>query len=327
MRRNPYYQGPASDHFDGLRFFNPDHPSTDHGLRDLLRWRFGETPEPWTEVPASTVTEPAAGCDALTVTLVGHASMLIQQDGLNLLVDPVWSQRASPLPWAGPKRWNPPAVAFDALPRIDAVLLTHNHYDHLDLATLARLQQRDAPRFIAPLGNEAIIARAASGMRIDTFDWWQQRELGHGQAVTLVPANHWSSRGLRDRRMALWGGFFLHGRHSCYIAGDTGYGNGALFRRIGERLGPADLAVLPIGAYAPRWFMRPQHMDAAEAVQAFIGCGARQALGMHWGTFRLTDEAAMAPRDLLLQSLRDAGIDPARFTAATPGQVWYAPTR
>lgn len=323
MPRNPYYQGPVSDHFDGKRFFNPDHPPTDHGLRDLLRWRLGESHAPWTHVPATTPAHPAPREQALTVTLVGHASVLIQFDGLNLLVDPVWSERASPLRFAGPKRWNPPAIALDALPPIDAVLVTHNHYDHLDLRTLARLHQRFAPRIIAPLGNDAIITRAGAGIGAETLDWWQSLSLSSTHELTVVPANHWSSRGVFDRRMALWGGFYLRsGDVRCYIAGDTGYGNGNLFRAIGQRMGAPELAILPIGAYAPRWFMRPQHMDAAEAVQAMCGLGAAHAVGMHWGTFQLTDEPVMEPKELLLQTLSAQGIAPERFIALAPGEGW-----
>lgn len=323
MTRNPYYTGPASDHFDGLRFFNPDHPSTDHGPRDLLRWQLTGKRVRWGRPLAAIATAmPRPRVDALTVTMVGHASVLIQVAGLNLLVDPVWSGRASPLQWFGPRRFAPPGIAFGDLPPIDAVLITHNHYDHLDLHTLRRLHRGHRPRLIAPLGNDALVARTLPDMPATALDWWQSCQLGPIE-ITVTPALHWSSRGISDRRMALWGGFHLRGGgYGCYVAGDTGYGNGWPFRQLRERLGAPDLALLPIGAYEPRWFMRPQHMDAAEAVQAMLDCGAAQALGVHWGTFQLTDEGRMEPKELLEAELARRGIAQSRFLALEAGQVW-----
>lgn len=323
MKRNPYYSGPPSDHFDGLRFFNPDHPATDRSLGQLLRWRLFDRHARWDVPPPSPSIRPPARRRALAVTLVGHASVLVQMDGMNLLVDPVWSQRASPLRWLGPRRWNAPAVALEALPPVHAVLVTHNHYDHLDLATLARLQQAHAPRVLAPLGNDAVIRRHLPGLQVDTLDWWQATAVGPLR-VTLVPALHWSARGWGDRRMALWGGFHLQGDASCYVAGDTAYGNGWPFRQLRARLGAPDLAVLPIGAYAPRWFMRAQHMGADEAVQAMLDCGAGHAVGVHWGTFRLTDESRLEPPGLLVRTLRERGLDPACFAALQAGETWEA---
>lgn len=325
MTRNPYYTGPVSDHFDGLRFFNPDHPPTDRGVRDLLRWQLGGRRTRWDIPPQAITAVPQARVEAPTVTMVGHASLLIQLAGLNLLVDPLWSERASPTRWSGPRRFTPPGIGFDDLPPIDAVLLTHNHYDHLDLPTLRRLDQAHHPRLITPLGNDALVARTLPGMPADALDWWQSCALGPVE-VSVVPALHWSARGLRDRRMALWGGFHLRWRgFGCYIAGDTAYGNGWPFRQVRERLGAPDLALLPIGAYEPRWFMGAQHMDAAEAVQAMLDCGARQALGVHWGTFQLTDEGRLAPKQLLEATLQARGLPQEHFLALHPGQHWQAP--
>lgn len=322
MSRNPYYDGPVSDHFDGLRFFNPDHPSTDRGLRELLRWRLQGTRVRWSPPPPVVPAQPREREQALTVTLIGHASVLIQVGGHNLLVDPVWAERASPLRGFGPRRYNAPGIAFDDLPPIDTLLITHNHYDHLDLDTLRRLQQAHAPQLVTPLGNDTLIARQLPGLRATALDWWQSHRIDAIE-ITVTPALHWSSRSLSDRRMALWGGFHLrHADHSCYIAGDTGYGNGWPFRLLRERLGAPDLALLPIGAYEPRWFMRDQHMDAAEAVQAMRDCGARQALGLHWGTFQLTDEARLAPKELLAATLQAQALDPGSFIAMEAGQTW-----
>ena len=315
---------PESDHFDGKRFFNPGQPSTDRSLRELLRWRLTGARAPWPPPPAPTPSAtPARRVATLAVTGIGHASLLIQADGLNILVDPVWSDRASPLPFLGPKRWNAPGVAFDALPPIDAVLLTHNHYDHLDAPTLRRLCAAHAPRIVAPLGNGALLARLCPGARIDTADWGARIDLSPTTAITLHPAYHWSARTPFDRRRALWCGYVLTTpRDTVYIAGDTAYGDGAPFHRVRQRFGPPTLAILPIGAYEPRWFMRAQHMNPEDAVQAMLDCGAPQALGIHWGTFQLTDEPRTAPLQALTEACTRHALNPQTFQPLNPSQTW-----
>jgi L-ascorbate metabolism protein UlaG (beta-lactamase superfamily) len=325
MAHNPYYDGPVSDHFDGTRFFNPGHPDTDRSLADILRWRFSERSISWSPLPGRQVV-PAARVDGLNVTMIGHASILVQASGHNLLIDPCWSDRASPLHWAGPKRANPPGVAFDQLPTIDTVLISHNHYDHLDIATLKRLWARDRSRIIAPLGNDRVVTRTAEGIAVETLDWHDQRALGEGIRVTLTPAQHWSARGVRDRRMALWGGFVIATpAGSVYFAGDTGYGDGAIFRDLAQRHGAPDLAILPIGAYQPRWFMSAQHVDPAEAVQIMIDVGAHHAIGIHWGTFQLTNEPMLEPRDKLIAELARRDLPADTFVAVLPGDRWTKP--
>jgi L-ascorbate metabolism protein UlaG (beta-lactamase superfamily) len=257
--------------------------------------------------------------------MVGHASVLVQAAGTNLLLDPVWSMRASPFAWAGPRRVAPPGVAFDALPPIDAVLLTHNHYDHLDVHTLARLHARHRPRILAPLGNEAVVRRAVPEAKVVSMDWGDGTVLAPNVRATLVPSYHWSARGTRDRRMALWGGFVLDTPAGCvYAAGDTGYGDGAIFRALRDRAPAIDLALLPIGAYEPRWFMRDQHCNPDEAVRIMQDCGAHHALGVHWGTFQLTDEAREAPVEALGEALARHGVDPRAFMPFEVGDVWTA---
>ncbi|SEQ55843.1 L-ascorbate metabolism protein UlaG, beta-lactamase superfamily [Faunimonas pinastri] len=323
MPANKYYQGPPSDHFDDGRFFNPRHPNTDRGLKDLLRWRFEGGRQPWTEAPPVRTTVPEPQVAGLRVTMVGHASVLIQLAGRNLLVDPVWSERVSPVRWAGPRRVNAPGIRFEDLPPIHAVLLTHDHYDHLDIDTLKRLQQAHRPRFVAPLGNDAVIAGKAPEIRVDTLDWGQSLDLGADITACLQPANHWSARSLGDRRMALWGGYVIRSpAGTVYVVGDTGYGDGEIFREVGARFPDIDFAVIPIGAYAPRWFMKDQHVDPAEAVRIMADCGARRAFGVHWGTFRLTDEARTAPKEELAAELQKLGLPPDVFVAAEPGDVW-----
>ena len=327
MTRNRYYQGPPSDHFDGERFFNPGHPSTDRSLADLLRWRFAGSRTSWpAEATEAVVCKPAARVEGLSVTMVGHASVLIQAAGLNLLLDPVWSERASPVRFAGPRRASPPGIAWDDLPPIDVVLVTHSHYDHLDAATLARLRAAHHPRIIAPLGMDAVIARAVPGCAVEARDWGDRLELAPGVAVTLHPAHHWSARGMGDRRMALWCGFVIEAPPGVlYVPGDTGYGDGAIFRQVRERFGAPVAAILPIGAYEPRWFMRDQHVDPEEAVRILLACGAEQGLGVHWGTFQLTDEPRLAPVQALGEACRRHGLAAGRFLALTPGQRWTAP--
>jgi L-ascorbate metabolism protein UlaG (beta-lactamase superfamily) len=202
------------------------------------------------------------------------------------------------------------------------VLISHCHYDHLDVATLRRLHQQHDPLMIMPLGNDSIVRSAVPGARIAVGDWHDRIPIGDRAATTLTRANHWSARGLNDRRMTLWAGHFLDtGAGSAWFAGDTGYGDGAIFRDIQKRHGPPDVALIPIGAYAPRWFMAPQHVDPEEAVRIMEDVGAVRALGIHWGTFHLTDEPREAPVAALARALNTAGIKPDRFVAAKPGSV------
>ena len=324
MPNNRYYSGPPSDHFDGTRFFNPGEPDTDRSLLEVLRWKWTSRVATWPKVVPVTPARPEPRVAGLRVAMVGHATLLIQAAGSNILTDPVWSDRASPLSFAGPKRVTAPGIAFEDLPPIDAVLLSHGHYDHLDVATLRRLQAAHDPLMVMPLGNDAIVRGAVPGARIEVGDWHDRVALGSGLSTTLTRANHWSARGVNDRRMALWAGFWLDTpAGSVWFAGDTGYGDGAIFRDIRARHGSPDVALIPIGAYAPRWFMAAQHVDPAEAVRIFADVGAGRALGIHWGTFQLTDEAREEPVEGLATALAAAaGIEASRFVAADPGSTY-----
>jgi L-ascorbate metabolism protein UlaG (beta-lactamase superfamily) len=320
------YSGPVSDHFDGERFFDPDGVPP-KSLRQVLRWQFGRGRKRaiWPEwAPSSHADTPPARVDGDTVRLsfVGHVSWLIQTAGLNILVDPVWSERASPLSFAGPKRRNDPGIAFEALPGIDVVLVSHGHYDHLDRPTLSRLAASFSPRVITPLGNDVAMREADGAIKAEAFDWHERVELGDRVAVTLVPTRHWSARGLFDRNKALWASFVLETpAGKIYIVCDSGYGEGTHFRHVAEAHGPLRLAILPIGAYEPRWFMRDQHMNPADAIKALADCGAAQALAHHHGTFQLTDEAIDAPAMALQAALDEAKLPREKFAVLKPGQV------
>ena len=321
--RSRYYTGPISDNFDGVRFFSPGQPLPDKSLANLLRWRREGGRAKWPDFVPVTPHVPPPRSEQARVTMVGHATLLVQVAGVNLLTDPVWSERVSPLSFIGPKRVTEPGIAFDKLPDIDAVLLSHNHYDHLDLTTLRRLHAAHSPLMVMPYGNDKIVRKSVPDAKIKVGDWHDIVQIRPEISVTLTPANHWSARGIRDRRMALWSGFWINSpKAQIWYAGDTGYGDGALFRDIRVRYGRPDIAIIPIGAYEPRWFMSDQHVAPDESVRIFEDTGARQALGMHWGTFQLTNEARNEPRELLRDSLVLAGIDVKRFLALEPGEFF-----
>lgn len=311
---------PLSDHCDGRLFFNP-RGHVNRTWREVIQWRRTSRPSPWptsVTLPAPTALARPAG-DSLSATWINHATFLLQTPTGNLLTDPVYAERAGPFGLAGPRRVHPPGVPFEKLPRIDTVLLSHDHYDHCDLATLRRLAAASQPLVITPLGHRALLARAGL-RRVIELDWWQSHTLAPDFSITLTPARHWSNRLSGPRNGRLWGGFYLRtGRHRVYFAGDTGY-DAEFFRAIGRDLGPPDLAMIPIGAYEPRWFMSAQHCDPAEAVQIHREVGARLSLAMHWGTFQLTDESREAPVEALAVARAAAGLAAGEFRALAPGE-------
>ncbi len=326
---NPYYSGPRSDHFDGVRFFVPGVAEPPRGLLDVLRWRLAGGRVVWQpdlDHVAPDVPPPRVAGTALRVSYIGHASTLVQTAGLNLLIDPVFADRASPFATVGPRRANPPGLALEALPQLDAILVTHNHYDHLDLATLSRLARSNPCRVVTPLGNDTIMRRHDPAIRAEAFDWGDTVTLAPDVSVTLTPANHWSARRLGDRRMALWASFVVDAPGGAiYAIGDTGFNDGALFRDLRLRHPAIRLALLPIGAYEPRWFMRGQHVDPEESVRIFLDCGAAYAMAHHWGTFQLTDEARDEPPRRLAVARERAGIAAERFVVRRPGEVFDVP--
>jgi L-ascorbate metabolism protein UlaG (beta-lactamase superfamily) len=302
---------------DGRRFVNPSGAQGQPFWRIpqllLTRWR------PWPRhVPVPARRPPALrpGED-LIVTFVGHATLLIQTPAGHVLTDPIYAQRASPFAFAGPRRVRAPGVALHDLPPLCAVLVSHNHYDHCDLSTLRELDRRFGPVFLVPLGNAPLL-KSAGVRRVEEIDWWDRAAAG-SLGVQLTPAQHFSARGPLDRNRALWGGFVIEaGRRRVFFAGDTGYA--PHFHEIRDRCGPIDVALLPIGAYEPRWFMKDVHMDPAEAVRAHLDLQARLSIGMHHATFQLTPEGIDEPVLALREALRAADVPPSRFRAVEVGE-------
>ncbi len=306
----PRHRGPVSDHFDGHRFRN--FSGEPHGFAGVLRWAATRKPSPWrrwTDAPAGP--PPPRRVADLRVTFVNHATLLVQIAGKNILTDPVWSDRVSPVSWAGPRRVRPPGIRFDDLPQIDAVLISHNHYDHLDLETLTRLDARDRPWIVTGLGVRQLLVRHGLWNGTD-LDWWESTDLGQGLSITSVPVQHFSGRGLSDRDATLWTGYVLSGSAGqVFFAGDTGYG--PHFALIRERFPRLRLAILPIGAYRPDWFMGPVHQTPAQAIQALSDLGAGTGVGMHFGTFQLTDEGEEEPPTEITSLLAAAPEPKPRF--------------
>jgi L-ascorbate metabolism protein UlaG (beta-lactamase superfamily) len=287
-------------HFDGKRFFNPDAPQA-RGLLDTLRWKLTSRPEP---SPGSILdvepSKPPSGVagNELLVTMINHSTLLLQQSGSHILTDPIWSDRASPLTWAGPRRRRAPGVRWPDLPRVDTVLLSHNHYDHLDLATLRRLADRGQSQFIVPAGVGRLLRSRTIGP-VHELDWGESLPLGR-TTIHSVPALHFSSRGLFDRNRTLWCGYAIEAAgRLVYFAGDTAFGDH--FAAIRERFGTPRLALLPIGAFEPRWFMSPVHMAPEDAVKAHRILGAQTSIAIHHGTFQLSDDGLDTPKKRLAE--------------------------
>jgi L-ascorbate metabolism protein UlaG (beta-lactamase superfamily) len=302
----PGYGGPVSEHFDGEVFVNQVEVEP-KGMSDMLRWRMTSEPGPWPDFvdnqPGPAPPE-RVGDGQLRVTWINHATALIQMDEVNVLTDPIWSKRPSPVGGIGPKRRIAPGLRFEDLPPIDAVVISHNHYDHLDLPTLERLADEHQPRFLVPLGNARLLEDSGIS-KVRDLDWWQRVPVADGVRLHLVPAQHWSGRGLCDRRETLWGGWVIEGPSGpVYYAGDTGWG--PHFEQVRQEFGAPRLAILPIGAYKPRWFMRSMHISPAEAVRAHELLGAQASLAVHYNTFELGDDGYGEPVDALRAALADS---------------------
>ena len=327
-----------SDHFDGNLFFNPGvHvppplPPGEEQKRSSSSWIwrlfFGNDWPNWPQIMDGTPAEPPAAHvpkGSLFITPVGHATFLIQLDGINILIDPIWSDRCSPVSWAGPKRHRAPGIRFEDLPPIDAVLVSHNHYDHLDLPTLKRLAKKGVQRAVTTIGNRDLIY--GTGIpAVDALDWWQSIRLSEGVTVTLVPAQHFSSRTPWDRNKTLWGGFVLSGPSgNVFYSGDTGYG--PHFREISQRFAPIRVALLPISPFRPRQSKEPPHrhypeihMTPAEAVQAHLDLRTWLSIAVHFQVFQLGVDGFDDALHELRSALVERVLKPEAFIAPLPGQ-------
>lgn len=317
----PVYRGPVSDHFNGKKFINPGGVQP-KGFTELYKWFRTRQRGEWKELKDIPYRPTPAGKvegDSMVVTFVNHSTFLIQTRALNILTDPVWSERASPVTFFGPKRKRPPGIRFEDLPEIDMILLTHNHYDHLDIVTLKKLSLKYNPKIFCPLGVGLYLEN--KGLRnIKEMDWWNEIIIDEGVSLICTPAQHFSGRGMFDRDRTLWSGFALQtDEGSIYYSGDTGYGN--FFAEIARRISPVRLAFLPIGAYKPAWFMAPIHTSPEDAVRIHKMIKSPKTIGMHFGTFPLADDGMEEPGETLKEVLRMEGIPAEEFIALEQGGV------
>lgn len=322
----PRYTGPKSDHFDGERFFNPDHPQ-ETGLGDLIRWQMTAERGTWKEgriEAPTTIPEPRIDAAHSRVTFINHSTTLIQTAGINILTDPVWAEYVGVFDRIGPKRVRPAGVKEQDLPQIDMILLSHNHYDHLDITTLKRLANRFRPAIVVPLGIKAFLEQEGITCTIIELDWWQSHQyVREGQKIEIhcVPAQHFSGRGISDRAATLWCGYVaknVQTSDEIYFVGDSGYGTH--FKKIGEKFKNIALSLIPIGAFRPRWFMSPVHIGPDEAVQVHQDVHSRQSIGIHFGTFPLADDGEEEPIQELAKALKQANIEPSAFRALGFGE-------
>jgi L-ascorbate metabolism protein UlaG (beta-lactamase superfamily) len=308
----------ANAPFAGGRFRNA-HPTPDRP-GGVLRWMLTRRKAKWPDFVANTPFPPPSrvATGRIAVTFIGHATFLIQVGGVVVLTDPIWSARASPVSWAGPRRVREPGQPLEALPPANVLLVSHCHYDHLDLPTLRRVQAMWAPETVTGLGNARHLAKAGI-VGAHELDWWETVSVA-GATITYIPAQHFSARTPFDRDRTLWGGFVIEaGGTTVYFAGDTGYG--PHFREIRRQFPRIDLALLPIGAYEPRWFMSGHHMNPDDAVRAHLDLGGPPSIGMHHATIQLTDEAIDAPAEALAVARAAHGVAAERFGVLAVGET------
>ena len=314
----PGYSGSPSEHFDGEKFRNIEPLSHAEGS-SFLKWQLTREPGDWREwvddVPGPAPPERVAKGE-MRVTFVNHATILIQIDGVNILTDPIWSERCSPVSFAGPKRVRVPGIRFEDLPPIDVVVVSHNHYDHFDIPTLQRLEELHEPVILVGLGNDGLLQRWSVRGGVE-LDWWESHEMD-GLEITFVPAQHFSARAVTDRDRNLWGGWVIRGSNGyAYFAGDTGWGGH--FEEIRERFGSPRVALLPIGAFLPEWFMSPVHISPAEAIEAHRVLVSNLTIPMHFGTFQLGDDGEHEAIDALREIVSEERVSGIRVLAFGEG--------
>ena len=316
----PRYRGPVSDHFDGRKFVNPGGVKAKGGL-EVFKWMIQRKQGLWRkELTAETRNHPPGHFkDGIRVTFVNHSTFLIQVDGVNVLTDPVWSNRVSPYNWIGPKRMRPPGIPLGHLPRIHLIVLTHNHYDHLDIATMRVLFGAHHPQIIAPLGVKKLLDDHHVSGAVE-IDWWEEVKPA-GLNIQAVPAQHFSGRGLLDRDASIWCGYVIKtGAGTLYFAGDTGY-NPTLFKEIGTKCGPFAVSFLPIGAYKPGWFMAPIHVSPEESVRIHLDIKSQKSIAMHFGTFPLADDGRDDPVNDLRTAMEKHQVSNDSFIVLKEGEA------
>jgi L-ascorbate metabolism protein UlaG (beta-lactamase superfamily) len=317
---NRIYQ--KSDHYspESQLFNNPTVSDSGKGFISFLHWKLftnAKTWPTWVDLSDSPILKKPTTPNKTNITFINHSTFLLQFDQINVLTDPVWSQRVSPVSWAGPKRVHPPGIPFDKLPQIDVVILSHNHYDHMDKKTLIRLEERHSPVFICPLGDGAFL-EGLGLKKVFELDWWQKLEF-NTMEISFTPTQHWSKRTLFDTNESLWGSFVIkYNKKKVYFGGDTGYSSH--FKEIQKRFGHMDLSLLPIGAYAPRWFMQTMHMDPEEAIWAHKDLKSRKSIGIHYGSFQLTNESRDEPVHRLQMYLKSNQLKKEDFLTLNPGE-------
>lgn len=310
---------PKSDHYDGKKFFLPWGDDL-KGFFTVLKWKWTSEPVKWPEQIKNKnyPLRPLTPTEKINATFINHATFLLQLPGVNVLTDPVFSERTSPYSFMGPKRVREPGIPFDVLPPIDVVVVSHNHYDHMDIEALKMIDAKFHPLFLVPLGDEKHLLEAKI-QNVKALDWWEEMKVKDVRFI-FAPSQHWSARQLWDKNECLWGSWMIdNGAQKVYFAGDTGYGKH--FLDIKSRLGSPDLALLPIGAYKPRWFMQYYHMNPEEAVKAHMDLGADRSLAMHFGTFQLTDEGVDEPVNDLKEALIKLQVSDSKFLILDQGQA------
>ena len=314
------YRGPSSDHFDGKRFYHQEYMEQ-RSFFDFLKWVTNRKTGKWEKwVDSEFGPKPPLRVvgEELRVTFINHSTFLLQTEGINILTDPIWSERTSPVSFMGPKRVRIPGIRLEHLPPIDVVVVSHNHYDHLDLPTLKRLSSQHNPVIYVGLGNKRLLEK--SGIKkVSELDWWQEVSLSDCVRLTCVPAQHFSGRSLFDRNKTLWAGFVFEGQAGpVYFAGDTGLG--PHFKQIADRFGKTRLALLPIGAFLPRWFMSPTHLSPSDALEAHFILDAQTSIAMHFGTFKLGDDGRTEATDLLTNIIAETNMEETQFLILDPGE-------
>lgn len=316
------YKGPITNHFNGTKFINPSQRAA-NGFKEVGEYGRKRKPDRWTRVADPghmTRAIPIPKPNSIQYTFINHSTFIIHVDGLNILTDPIWSERCSPFQFAGPRRMRPPGISFDNLPQIDLVILSHNHYDHLDKNTIKKIQKAYNPSYFVPLGLKSLMKKWGC-KKVAELDWWQETSF-QNLTITATPANHFSSRGIFDRDKTLWAGYIMQSpEKKIYYTGDTGYSD--IFKEIGTKKGPFDLAFIPIGAYKPEWFMGPIHISPDEAVQVHHDVLSRHSVAMHFGTFPLADDNPERSTSRLRECLKDTEVS---FLIPNEGHTYTLPT-